>query len=293
MRIEDALERFLLQLRANGCSEHTVKQNERHIRLFSSWTATTGAEGAVERVTTEGIARFLGDPDTLTRPDGEPKKASSMNALRSSLRGFFRFLDRSGFVTQNPTRLLARARDGSLVPNALSADETKRLLDTLASGETQVARRDHALFALLLGTGMRLGSALQLEVDDFDLERSDVVLRATKGRGSQVVFLPQPLREHMLVWVGEKCSGRVFPGRGGGLLDRRHVQRRLAYWLDKACVRRRYSPHSLRHTFAMNLYERTGDILLVKEALGHQSIESTLIYARADQRRLREALGAA
>ena len=71
----------------------------------------------------------------------------------------------------------------------------------------------------------------------------------------------------------------------------RHAQRRFRGWLRRAGVQRPASPHSLRHRFAMDLYRRTGDVLLVKEALRHRSIASTMVYARADRARLRAALG--
>jgi integrase/recombinase XerD len=74
-------------------------------------------------------------------------------------------------------------------------------------------------------------------------------------------------------------------------MTRRHAERRFRVWVEKAGIRRRASPHSLRHTFATRLYARTADVLLVREALLHKSITSTLIYARADAERLRRVLG--
>jgi site-specific recombinase XerD len=73
-------------------------------------------------------------------------------------------------------------------------------------------------------------------------------------------------------------------------MTRRHAERRFRVWVEKAGIRRA-SPHSLRHTFATKLYKRTGDVLLVREALCHRSISSTLIYARVDAERLRRVLG--
>ncbi len=74
-------------------------------------------------------------------------------------------------------------------------------------------------------------------------------------------------------------------------VSRRQAQRRFAHWIEKAAITRAASPHSLRHRFAMAMYARTQDVLLVKEALHHRSITSTLVYARADETRLRRALG--
>jgi len=90
--------------------------------------------------------------------------------------------------------------------------------------------------------------------------------------------------------VGDRRNGPVFAGRDGGRLTARHAQRRFDAWLAKAGIRGRYSPHSLRHTFATGLYARTGDVLVVQAALGHRSITSTMGYARASAERVRAAV---
>jgi site-specific recombinase XerD len=89
----------------------------------------------------------------------------------------------------------------------------------------------------------------------------------------------------------DRTTGPLFPTRDGRRLTSRQVARRLAGWLEAAGITRRASPHTLRHSFATQLYRKTGDILLVREALRHRSIASTLVYARVDGERLRRALG--
>ncbi len=72
----------------------------------------------------------------------------------------------------------------------------------------------------------------------------------------------------------------------------RHAQRRLKLWLGRAGARASASPHSLRYGFALELYRRTGDVLVAKEALGHRSIASTMVYARPDRAQIPAALDA-
>jgi integrase/recombinase XerD len=104
------------------------------------------------------------------------------------------------------------------------------------------------------------------------------------------VFLRAELVDLLGAAVEGRRSGPVFASRDGGHLTPRHVQRRFSKWLAKAGVRGRYSPHSCRHSFALGLYERTGDVLLVQAALGHRAISSTLVYARASAERVRAAV---
>src|SRR5688572_3590010 len=105
-----------------------------------------------------------------------------------------------------------------------------------------------------------------------------------------IVYLRPELVTLLTAAVGDRRRGPVFAGRDGGHLTPRHVQRRFETWLARAGVRGRYSPHSCRHTFAMQLYSKTNDVLLVQAALGHRAISSTLVYARASAERVRAAV---
>jgi site-specific recombinase XerC len=288
MRLPAALASFLVQLQADGRSPHTVAQYQRHIRRFAAWLDADGLPDDVASLEPEQVAGFLASAEAQRRPDGRAKRTGSLNALRSSLRGFFDYLERAGLVERSPARVLRMARVGAPPPKGLSANDVAALL---AVADTTVAgRRDRVLFAFLLGTGARLGSALALEVGDLDLAAGTATLRELKGGGTMTVYLRRELVEQLTAAVAGRRSGPVFAGRDGGHLSPRHVQRRFEAWLAKAGVRGRYSPHSCRHSFALGLYERTGDVLLVQAALGHRAISSTLVYARASAERVRAAV---
>ena len=156
MKILEALDKFLIQLEANGRSDHTIKQYERHIVLFSHWAREVRPCGDVSKISHEDIARFLSSPQARTRPDGGVKKATSVNTLRSSMRCFCSYLHRAGFISLNPGRLIRRASCGTPPPRTLSEDEAKRLMETLASGKGFEARRDHVLFSLMMASGLRI-----------------------------------------------------------------------------------------------------------------------------------------
>jgi site-specific recombinase XerC len=172
----------------------------------------------------------------------------------------------------------------------MSDDEAGRLLLALSKGTGAEARRDHALFALMLGSGIRLGSALALEVGDVDLERGELQLRRTKGDVPTSVPLARGVRDHLRGYINGRSSGALFPGRNGAAMCARHVQRRLDLWCKRAGIERHVRPHDLRHSFAIRLYRRTRDLLLVQHALRHRSIVSTTVYARVDQEYLRDVI---
>jgi site-specific recombinase XerC len=276
--------------RPDGRSPHTVAQYARHVRRFEAWLKVEGLPDDVAELEPEHVARFLASAEVLRRPDGRTKRTGSLNALRSSLRGFFAYLEASGLVQRSPARVLRMARVGASPPKGLRPDEVAALLAVLAADSTVAGRRDRALFSFLLGTGARLGSALALDVADLDLSAGTATLRELKGGGSMTVYLRADLVEFLGATLAGRRSGPVFAGRDGGHLCARHVQRRFTEWLAKAGVRGRYSPHSCRHSFALGLYERTGDVLVVQAALGHRAITSTMVYARASADRVRAAV---
>ena len=202
LRIEAALERFSLQLEANGRSRHTIDQYRRHVRLLARWLEDGRRNGSVGAVGHETLAAFLASPAVQRRSDGRRRKATSANALRTSLRCFFGYLHGAGYIPGDPARLIQRARCGSRHVRALSEDEQERLLKALDGAQI----RDRVLFTLMLRTGIRVGSAVGLDVDDVDLDGGELRLRRAKGDREERVFLPDSLRTDLDGLMGRRTG---------------------------------------------------------------------------------------
>jgi site-specific recombinase XerD len=162
MRLQDVLDRFVVQLQGNGRSHCTVDQYKRHVGLLSRWLVEEGHSDHVDELTHELLARFLISPDARTSRRGGAKKATSMNALRSSMRAFFGYCRDAGWSQENAARLVRRARCASGPPRGLSDEDRDRLLSTLAAATGPVPRRDCMLFSLIVATGIpaQLGPGL-------------------------------------------------------------------------------------------------------------------------------------
>ena len=291
MDLTTALSNCLVQLQADGRSRHTFGQYSRHIGLLGVWLRDRRRSVNVEEIDHETLAGFLASPSARERPDHRAKKATSANALRTSLRTFFRYCHDAGYTRSNSARLIRRAMCGAPPPRAMSDEEQGRLLLALSKGVGPEAKRDAALFTLMLGSGIRLGSALALEVGDVDLERGELQLRRTKGDCPVSVPLARSVRDHLREYVNGRAAGPPFPGRDVVAISARHVQRRLALWCKLAGIERHVRPHDLRHSFAITLYRRTRDLLLVQAAPRHRSIASTTLYARTTDDAVRQAVG--
>jgi integrase/recombinase XerD len=136
------------------------------------------------------------------------------------------------------------------------------------------------LFELLLGTGMRIGSALGLEAGDVDLEERRLWVRVAKRGKQALVWIDAELAALVAEHLGDRTEGALFESNEGLPISARSVQRRLARWCQRAGLRRAASPHDLRHTYAVGLYRESRDIERVRAALGHESIATTGRYAR-------------
>jgi len=289
MHVQAALHAFLLQLEADGRSPHTIGQYRRHGTALATWMTEIGGPTTVAKMTPAVLAKFFADDAAKNSCRGGPKKAVSVNAMRTSIRCFAKHLHDSGLVATNPARMLRRARCAPPPPRALHVDEQKRLLAVLAKATGTEAERDRMLVELLLGTGIRIGSALALDVDDLDFVHGEIRLRTTKNDRPTTAVLPDGVAKKLTAFVAGRTQGPLFLA-GDHRVSMRHAQRRLTSWFAAAGIQGK-SAHSLRHTFASTLLGRTGDLRLVQAAMNHASIVSTTIYTTVDRAKLRAAVG--
>ena len=268
MIIRDALARFDRQLRADDRLAHTVSYCTRDLRLLASLLGDVD----VQAITPNHISRFILSASVQKQADGTPKAAISVNHVRTAVRMFCRYLAETGVLDRNPAAALKVPSVGSAPVAVLTAEEQGRLLATMAAFGDVTARRDHALFSVLLSTGLRVSSAVGLDVRDLDLERSRLAVTVKGGRRESVV-LSTRMRDLLAGFV-EGREGPVFVSNQGRRISLRQVQTRLRYWLDAAGIETAATVHSLRHAVGTKIYEATGDVHLVATALHHRNVST-------------------
>jgi site-specific recombinase XerD len=283
LRLSRAIRLFDMQLRADGKSEHTRGAYLRDLRMFKSWLR---GNPQASNISHDVISAYLGIGAFAD------KSTISLNRTKTALRMFFKFLADAGYIEGNPARLIKNGRTEPKIPGYLKPTEARRFLAAIPVSDGPVARRDGVMFALLLQTGIRLGGLASLTVEDVRFDEGTLRVSG-KGGIRRLVYLTSKLRRTLRSYIAKANltpADPLFPSRAGGPLGRRQVQLRFHHWLAKAGIERHLTVHSLRHTFAMNLYRQTGDIRLVQTALGHRHISTTEIYARVEDEALRRAL---
>jgi len=249
----------------------------------------------MDGMTSTVIDEILTSPEVTQSARGSNRSAASMHRFKAAIRSFFTWAERSGLVRENPAASLALHRLPRNPPRFLTETEKRRLLKELRGRSTLVAARDRVIIELFLGTGIRLQELVNLDIENIDLDAKHLRVRA-KGGVPQVKFLKSNLRSLLRSyltqrrhWGDEECPALFLSNRGERLCERQ-VARRLQYWLEAAGIHKKLSPHGLRHTFATHLYSRTGNILVVQRALGHQDLSTTQIYTHVVDGELEDAL---
>jgi len=245
--------------------------------------------------------------------------ATTVNRKLSSLRSFFKFLNREEYVTQNPFAGIISPKRGKPLPKVLTRQEITRLLEaprqvaaealaesSAPAGEPDAAKRvwldyaisrDTAILEILYSTGMRVSELAGMNTNDIDLLAGVVKVRG-KGKKERLCLLGKPavkaiqatLEKHATLIKVFKRSGHalVFVGHTGGRLTTRSIERIMKRYLIQANLDPHMSPHALRHSFATHLLDAGADLRSVQELLGHASLSTTQIYTHVTVERLKQ-----
>jgi integrase/recombinase XerD len=211
-----------------------------------------------------------------------------------AIRTFFKFLIQEGFLEVNPVEELESPKVAKTLPKILSLKEVEQLLEQ-PNPQTPLGTRDRAMLELLYATGMRVSELTQLPTHQINLEGGYVLVY---GKGSKERIVP--LGKEAMKWVDlylktvrEKLAkGResptLFINRSGKGMSRQQVWKNLKAYGQRAGIRKRITPHLLRHSFASHLLERGADLRSVQMMLGHVDISTTQIYTHVTGERLKK-----
>ncbi|MEO0077640.1 MAG: site-specific tyrosine recombinase [candidate division WOR-3 bacterium] len=213
-----------------------------------------------------------------------------------SIRTFFSFLLAEGLVRRNPAEEIELPRRTRKLPDVLAPAEAEALIEACSSFPERIwGLRARAMIEVAYGCGLRVSELLGLRLDDVALD--DGFLRVTGKRSKERVV---PLGRHAAdairdYLVGARpCLARnrtspfLFLNARGGMLSRMGFWNILRICVAASGIKRRVTPHTLRHSFATHLLEGGADLRAVQEMLGHADIGTTQIYTRVDRQYLRD-----
>lgn len=255
-------------------SPHTERSYLSDLEQFSNYLGDRDFAAVDHRTIRDFMAHLA---------DLKIKKASIARKL-SAIRTFFRYLNRQGFIEQNPSRLVATPRREKRLPSVLTVDDALSLMEAPASkaAEGSLSRlRDRAVLETLYSTGIRVSELIGIDRDDIDRHDRLVRIRG-KGRKERIVPIGTKALDVIGAYLSQKSKGAdgpaVFSGPSGKRLTVRTVQRILENYKKILGLQQKASPHTLRHSFATHMLESGADLRAIQELLGHATLSTTQRY---------------
>jgi len=209
---------------------------------------------------------------------------STVNRRLATLRSFFRFLQREGYLKANPARLVNSPKMTRLLPKFLTVDDAFALVER-PGGIGFAPARDRAILELLYSSGIRVSELSNLNLDNLNMKEGLIKVRG-KGKKERIVPVGRKAIEALRGYLIErsllkKSHTALFLNRGGTRLSDRGV-RRVVVKYAREILLGKIGPHTLRHTFATHLLQGGADLRVIQELLGHASLSTTQKYTHLD-----------
>lgn len=288
---QSAIERFLRHMSAErGASPLTLKSYREDLLQLEEFLRSAGCRAPAD-ATSVILRRFASGLHAAGYA------ATTIARKLASLRSFYTFGQREGWVRANPARPLRSPKRARKLPRFLTGEEIARLLEAPRPG-TPGATRDRAILELMYSSGVRVQELVNLDDGDLDLRNATVRVRG-KGRRERLGMVGTHAARAVSAWLAERPrpQGRavaaLFTNKLGGRLSVRGVARLLDKHLRAAGLGGRASPHTLRHSFATHLLGAGADLRSIQELLGHASLSTTQKYTAVDAQHLLTAYAAA
>jgi tyrosine recombinase XerC len=223
----------------------------------------------------------------LAHLKGKNLKKRTVARKLSTLRSFFRFLIRDGYVSSNPLAGITSPKLDKSLPIFLDVHKVTRLVEA-PDNKGVFALRDRAILETLYSTGMRLS-----ELTGLNLDRVDFIAGMVKvlGKGKKERLIPigdkalRAIRDYLDLRTKEEKA--LFLNKNNRRLTGRGVQDLVSKYIRIISLKEKISPHTLRHSFATHLLDKGADLRSIQELLGHASLSTTQIYTHVTTERLK------
>lgn len=285
--LDKLLNNFKEKMIAEDISDNTLKNYVSDIKIFYRWYREIDFSENVEKVTHYHLTAYK---DYLIH--NQRKRASSINRTIQSLRNFFRFMTVQKRIKKDPSekvKFLRRIKRTQ--PKALTKNDIHKLLSVTSHSSHGTKQRNYAIIQLLLHTGIRVGEIVNLEIRDLTLYDRSGEIRVVNAKGGKERTIPlnssarKALRNYLEGRNLEE-GGAVFFSKQNKKMTVRAVQKVINNLAGKSGIEN-MSPHTLRHTFAINYLRSNPECLVELSALlGHESLDTTSIYTTASKERL-------
>ena len=269
--VQDKMRLFKNWMRSRRYSESTIGTYTDALKIFLRFYAAK----PIHEITNEDLVIFNNDYILKNK-----LSSSHQNQVVNGIKLFFRTVENSKL---NP-ELVHRPKREKLLPNVLSKEEVKMILDALSN------IKHKAMLSLIYSCGLRCSEILHLKPDHIDSKRKLVIIKQAKGRKDRIV----PLSDKILVllrdyWKLHQPKIWLFEGhKEGETYDERSLQQVLKKAVYTAGINKPVTLHWLRHSYATHLLENGTNLRYIQEMLGHRSSKTTEIYTHVSSQSIQK-----
>lgn len=222
-----------------------------------------------------------------------------INAKLSALISFYKFLQLNDLIIKNPCDKIEKLKieDNHHIVS-LTDKEINQIKNSIEKGNNRIRNqkfksRDLAIIALGCSTGLRISEILNIDIEDINMENKTIEV-IVKGDRRRTIYFGDNTKNLLQEWIDDREMildgaeiNALFINASNNRLGVNAVREMLKK--ETSGLDKHITPHKMRSTCAMNLYDKTGDIYLVAEQLGHKNIKNTMIYAEATEEKRRQA----
>ena len=288
MKFDHELRQYLQFIKLEkGLSQNSVTSYKNDLYRYLQFLSATLGIKDLGGVTLQHMEQYL---EELAAMD---LSSSSVARNISSIRSFHEFAVVENLAQANPAELIDLPKKTKKLPEVLSTDEVRQILD-IPNRETATGIRNAAVLECLYATGMRVSELTGLELDNLV---SEIGFIRVVGKGNKERLVPvgehaQSALEHYIETARpqfksdtnpQKAKNKVFLSQHGNPLSRQSIWNIVNNTAERAGIEKNVYPHIFRHSFATHLLEGGADLRAVQEMLGHSSIITTEIYTHVDR----------
>jgi integrase/recombinase XerD len=273
-----------------GLSENTIENYTRDIYKLTKFLKERKITVSPSKISQDTVQKFIYEIAKVVNPRSQAR-------IISGLRSFFDYLVFENYRNGNPTDLIEAPKIGRKLPDTLSEFEINQLISAIDLSKPH-GERNRTILETMYSCGLRVSEVITLRISDLFFEEGFI---RVLGKGNKERFVPIHLQAQKyilfylkdirsLVEVDTAFKDTLFLNRRGKGLSRQMIFMVLKDLAISMNLKKKISPHTLRHSFATHLLKRGADLRAIQQMLGHESITTTEVYVHLDNNYLKEVV---
>lgn len=269
--LQEKIQAYFDSMRLDGLSEKTIKNYKYHLDRFAEYMQKPASQ-----ITTADLRKFLSN-----LVDTRHIKNSTLESEKSILKSFFSWLEEEEYILKNPAKKIKPTKIEKRIRKAITLEELELMRDSC------VTARERCMLELFFSTGVRLDEMNRMNISDLNWVDNSIRVIG-KGNKERIVYFSAKAKVYIRKYLAERGisnSDALFIATKlpKERLGHRSLENEIKGIAKRAGIDKSIYPHLLRHTFATTGLKSGMSINVIHDLLGHESLDTTLVYAQTDQ----------